>query len=355
MLNTVMAIVAAFATPLGAVILVAGLLAIAGLIVWAFYDGDGEQRVDGPAISAQSQMAPPPPLLSPSLFKGSASVAGAEDNTLRNLLIGLLVLVVVLVSLKLVFDSSSSSGAQASNRAEETQTAENTAQTDDASAINMTAGVPFARGERTQPICDDAFIDPPFNTQYKMCALTQAARFDRIGLSRNGVEVYYPQWKNGSDRVVVTREQPVPFTFDNKIEMIAGPDTDINQYDAYLVIGIVEDGVAPDEAKVLGANRAFAVGRYVLDKLRGETSADCQTNGHVYALSLGGHARSPARMPSTSPVLVGVKFDRRFSNFDLDVLVQDFLQSKGVEITGYNLDEFEPQQLLFTEKVCARA
>ena len=88
----------AFSTPLGQFVLVLALLTIVGIVIWALWRRNTISR--SPVIEAHPSETTKPPLLSPELFTGGSGPVDTQDNTLRNLLLAVVGLLVVFLAVQ---------------------------------------------------------------------------------------------------------------------------------------------------------------------------------------------------------------------------------------------------------------
>jgi hypothetical protein len=383
MTELVTRIAAVLASSVGLFAITVALLTIAGILLWAFWkrnDTPMAYKVDDiPAKIA------PPPLLAPEMFKGGAGVVEPRDNTLRNLLLGVVALMVVFVAVQFLTGGGDSPVGD--------NIADNVTWPDDAVGGPLTAD-DLPAPDYSRYACNEGPILPdpddyvgPFAyeaTSYRLCAPRQAAVFDVLNLTRDGADIVMPNWQSHSSRVLESASQAAPFTLDwERVDLKPGAGVTLRYYDAYLAIGMAGVDTADDSGRSKASDRGFAIARFIVDELRGGLAAnDCAAGAQVYALSVGryagggnvGAAEDVATAAATlrklgrdagvarvlepvQPVLLGVRFDPQVppADRDLDALVSDFMRSNGVEITGFNLRNFEPRQKLFVESACTGA
>lgn len=349
-------------SPLGLAVLGLAILAVAGILLWAFW---GQNRVPTRAdIDAVPAETVPPPLLSPSMFTGGAHPVTQQDSTLRNALLGLIGLAAVFGAYRMMtIDGSMAGGGNheaytATHRGDTAYLNGEDSFAQQASFSSPGPGVSTAAVAATvDPVCKDGFTDEDERSGYRLCTDDQLVRFDRIEFLRNGMMLLDANWNGGSGYSLTAANQPTPFAFDDHVAMRGAADIGLDQYDAFLAIGLAERSAGQNiDPNNLSAERAYSLGRYALTALRGETDADCTSRAKVMALSLGTSNEYLARSGMMKPVLIGIRYDRRFAvaDRDLNKAVSAFLQSRGTSITGYDLASFSARDVMFSKVACKR-
>ncbi|MEM6650803.1 MAG: hypothetical protein AAF603_11200 [Pseudomonadota bacterium] len=337
-------IIAVFSTPLGGVILTLSLLAIVAILFWAF--GQRQIPPTTPEIEQTKASMVPPPLLSPDIFKGGTSALLSPERGLRPVFI---LVGVVLAGLSVLH-----------------MTSKEPPQTQDPFTTDSASVMPtMIEGEKTfmeayaQPnlhriICEEGFIPETQGNSYRLCASRQAAQLDMMGFAVDDQPLLNPHWLEGSGLAMVADNQPTPFSFEGQVEMVAAPDANLNDYDAFLAIGMATPETTIERAAHESVERSFTMGRYALSSLRQGAGIHCQSDATVYAISLPSSSLFFEETAATKPILVGVRFDPRFSQDDRNVtaLIDDFFSSRGVEMTGLGLQHTDTYQILFSEKAC---
>ncbi|MGV6821210.1 MAG: hypothetical protein ACWA5T_12030 [Parvularcula sp.] len=352
-------------SPLGLAVLGLAVLAVAGILLWAFW---GQNKVPTRAdIDSVPAETVPPPLLAPSMFTGGAHPLIRQDATLRNALLGLIGLAAVFGAYRMMTIDGSTAGEGAHEAHTETYQGETPYLNADNGASNGFQEASFsspgggvsttAVAATLTPVCKQGFTDEDGRTGYSLCTDDQLVRFDRIEFLRNGTMLLDANWNGTSGYSLSAANQPTPFAFDDHVGMRGAADIGLDQYDAFLAIGLAERSANQTiDPNTLSAERAYSLGRYALTALRGETDADCTSRARVMALSLGTSDEYAGQMGLMKPVLIGVRFDRRFAvaDRDLNKAVSAFLQSRGTAITGYDLASFNARDVLFNEVACKR-
>lgn len=227
------------------------------------------------------------------------------------------------------------------------------------------------------------------SSTWQFCSKTQAAKVDAVNLVRDDSVVLDPHWAPMSG-VVEAVNQPTPFGLEmDRTDLMAAPGATVEDYDVFIAVGMTGEGVG-DDARELGAKRAFQSATFILEELRNRRpSADCQSLSTVVAVSVGKYqggapapfvedvkaimearekeiaaadAETAARLrllptpQAVRPVIFGVRYDPRTPLADRDpvALVKSFLaRSNGTSIAGIDLGLFETPEILFDHPACA--
>lgn len=375
MVDFIIRIASVFSTPVGAFLLAMAMLTIAGILIWAFWKNSGGETSATTAIDVDSPKVAPP-LLAPDLFKGSANVAPSPDNTIRNLLLGVVGLMVVFV----VWQFATMERVDAPRNADvpaNTRTTDTTGLPQQ-EPVRRAQQIIDERDERF--LCEETFLGLPEVTEedlinqekstyintsfvepisYQLCeGPTRAAQFDLIQFSR-GIDssstLLNPRWKHTASTMVEADNQPTAFKLDERVSMVPGTGMAIEDYDFFIAVGLAESGLESEELRQRSSARGFSIARYVLETLRNEQPiTDCSSEAVVHAMSVGGFNEAAGDLDQTRPVLIGVKLMKGYDaeNRHDQRLINAFMRSPGVAITGYNLRQFQPHQRLFTENAC---
>lgn len=358
-------IAAVFSSPLGLAVLALAVLAVAGILLWAFW---GQNDIPTTTkVENEPVKTVPPPVLAPTMFTGGSHAVVQKEYTLRNIFLGVLGVGAVAVAISAITNrapmtSDVDHGIFAENaHGQPGEYAQEQGPEGVIQQVSYEAAIPMATtsaaSAMVDPLCVDEFTDMDGLMGYRVCTGDQAVMFDRIDFTRHGAVLINASWNAYSGYTLSADNQPAPFAFDSHVSMRGAPEADINDYDAFVAIGLSEGmiGMGSDPAR-LSAERAYALGRYTLASLRGETDADCRSDATVMAISLGFSEGYSVTDGSMKPVLLGVRFDRRYSaaDRDLEAAVAQFLRSRGTQITGYNLAGFNQRDVLFTEQACQR-
>ncbi|WOI53395.1 hypothetical protein [Parvularcula sp. LCG005] len=346
-------IAAAFSSPLGLFVLTMAMLAVTALLLWAFWRKNDVQTSstvaqEGPLPTAK------PPLLSPNMFTAGSTTLEPREMLIRNGLLTAMAVIAVMVVWQLATHRPVIVEQYDDVYADATYD-------DDVMVVTAASlpAVPSYHGfDVSRLVCDEGILPASYGTSYRLCSPTQAAQLDIISFAREGTALLDPSWTNSAGATVSAANQATPFRLDDTVEMVPAAGSNLGDYDAFIAIGLSDDASSDESAShQAAADRGFAVGRFVLDSLRGDVEADCTSNATVYALSVAAPAETMGDLTRLQPVLVGVKFDGRFNveDRDADALIDDFIRSQGARITGYNLRDYSGVRKLFSEKACNRA
>lgn len=383
-------LVAVFSTGTGLTVLSLAVLASVGIIVGFLWRHN--RKPTQPSVTAIPAKVVPPPLLAPEIFRGGASSVQPADNSLRNLLLGLLGIMAALVAVQFIFVGSRAKTPVAPPViAQPKPTPGPTAPGSDIVATPVRANpLDCIEGPvRPDPEEHDGAVHyVPIS--YRVCVGSRlAADFDLLNFRREGVELVEAAWMPAAYPLISAANQPSSFGLDNEtVDIVPAPGAAYEDYDVFLAVGMAGFDIDDAAASQRSANRAFHIARYVLNELRAHPVSgdilpeDCRSPAQVYAVSAGRYtgggnvaaaedvanaakARAAAKdggalantFDPVRPILIGLKFDKKVAprDRDADAAIAAFMRSQGVNITGYNLRTFEPRQILFREEACPRA
>ncbi|ADM08896.1 hypothetical protein PB2503_04107 [Parvularcula bermudensis HTCC2503] len=387
-------IVMVFLTPLGLGLLTLAVAAIAGLLLWAFWEREGDAQSGDQARRLTVNTARPP-MLDQALFEGgkaetaSAAAPAPVTPTVRILILvvlaffGFIIAARVLLSGQPVVTTGPVTPPGPIAEVEEPQPP-----TVRGSGVSCASEGPITigRGPMTaegQPRTIQTG-DASQLVGWRVCSGSVLAAFYPLAFERDQQIIDPPIWQAGEGPLLTSENKTVaehlyPLDWE-EIDLILPAGASRDDFDAFVALGLSGFDVDTTVAQRRAATRSLGLGRFVLDELRAETGErDCTHKADVYAGSIGQYSvgrgvfgvaedtatapmkvfsqnlPSPTAFKPPQPVLYGVIYEAVApgQSADLKMLVDLFLGSNGSGRTAYvDLRHFQPLRHLFTEEAC---